>query len=42
MPDLETMKFYVDQAFKELALAAKKQLGPKSVSIEVAAHQEAA
>jgi diacylglycerol O-acyltransferase len=35
-------KFYVDQAFKELALAAKKQLGPKSVSIEVAAHQEAA
>lgn len=42
MPDLETMKFYVGQAFEELALAAKKQLGPAPVTVEVEAHPEAA
>jgi hypothetical protein len=42
MPDLETMKFYVGQAFEELALAAKKQLGPAPVTAEIAAHPEAA
>jgi WS/DGAT/MGAT family acyltransferase len=42
MPDLETMKFYVGQAFEELALAARKQLGPKPVSVEVEAHPQAA
>jgi WS/DGAT/MGAT family acyltransferase len=42
MPDLETMKFYVGQAFEELALAAKKQLGPIAGSVETAAHAEAA
>jgi len=42
MPDLETMKFYVGQAFEELALAAKKQLGPAPVTVEVEAHPQAA
>ena len=42
MPDLETMKFYVGEAFDELTLAAKKQLGPGQVTAEIAAHPEAA
>jgi WS/DGAT/MGAT family acyltransferase len=42
MPDIETMKFYVGEAFEELALAAKKQLGSGPVTVEVAAHPEAA
>jgi len=42
MPDVEMMKFYVGQAFEELALAAKKELGPRPVDVEVAAHPQAA
>jgi WS/DGAT/MGAT family acyltransferase len=42
MPDLETMKFFVAQAFDELALAAKTQLGPEQVIAETAAHPQAA
>ena len=42
MPDIETMKFYVGQAFEELALAAKKHLGPAAVAVEPGAHPEAA
>ena len=36
MADVETMKLYVGQAFEELALAAKKQLGPGPVTVGVA------
>jgi len=42
MPDVATMKFYVGQAFGELALAAKKQLEPGPITTEIAAHPEAA
>jgi hypothetical protein len=42
MPDIETMRFYVGQAFEELALAAKKHLGPAAVAVEPGAHSEAA
>jgi diacylglycerol O-acyltransferase len=42
MPDIETMRFYVGQAFEELALAAKKHLGPAAVAVEPRAHSEAA
>jgi hypothetical protein len=42
MRDIETMKFYVGEAFEELALAAKKQLAPASVAEKPLAHPEAA
>ena len=42
MPDLEAMKLHVGEAFKELALAAKKQLRHQALTAGISAHPEAA
>jgi len=42
MPDIETMKLYVGEAFEELTRAAKKQLGTGKVALEIVASPKAA